>query len=287
MFTEICPGVFSFNHSVAEGKNAIVFGKRAALAIDCGLHPHEGDAMAKFIADRGFAPSRLVLTHCHNDHILGGRAFKTAEIFAHRCAPLVIARHLDGFARICGVTPAEIAETVLRPTVLVDGETSIDLGDRVVRLIHTPGHSEDHISAYLEAEQLLIAGDVVVNAIIPAFGDGDSRVLEASLQRLLDLRLLRLLPGHGTLIEGRERIGETLRWTMSYLRNVRHSVRETLARGLDKKAAAARAGYRELVGDRLPLTTMQQRHANSVGKIFDEESPLADATAKPLTRPSA
>jgi len=272
MITEIGDGIFSAPHSIAEGKNAIIFGRRWAMAVDSGLHQSEGEAIAAFIRERGYYPDRLVLTHCHNDHILGGKAFENAEVFAHANAPAVIRRHLINFARFWNITEHETAVRVLRPTVLFSGELTIDLGELPVRLLYTPGHSEDHISAYIETQQLLIAGDVVVNSIIPAFMDGDSRVLEATLGNLLTLPIKRLLPGHGSLIDGAENVRAALQWTIDYLSGVRECVRRVQASGFGKQAALESADYKRLVGNRLPQEKMQQRHNNSVSKIFDEEA---------------
>jgi glyoxylase-like metal-dependent hydrolase (beta-lactamase superfamily II) len=149
----------------------------------------------------------------------------------------------------------------------------IDLGGRSVRLLYTPGHSDDHVSAYVEDQQLLIAGDVVVNAMIPAFMDGDSRVLEATLERLKELPIQGLLPGHGSFIKEAAEVRSTMQWTIDYVRKARERVREVLAAGGTKEAAWAAASFADLVGDRLPLGRhkMLQRHHDSVGKVFDEE----------------
>jgi glyoxylase-like metal-dependent hydrolase (beta-lactamase superfamily II) len=277
MITEIASGIFSATHSIVEGKNGIIFGRKRALAIDSGLLESEGQAMADFIREKGFVPDRLALTHCHNDHILGGRAFATAEVFAHANAPAVIQRHLVNFARFWQTTETEAADRLLRPTVLFPGELTIDLGGRFVQLLPTPGHCEDHVSAYVPDQRVLIAGDVVVNAMIPAFMDGDSRVLEATLEKLLALPIDRLLPGHGSLIEGAANVRTTIQWTIDYVRQIRARVRGVLASGGDKEAALAAANYDELVGDHLPRDRhkMPKRQHDSVGKVFDEESARA------------
>ncbi len=38
MFAEVAPGIYRFEHRVAEGKNALVCGRRGALAIDWARH---------------------------------------------------------------------------------------------------------------------------------------------------------------------------------------------------------------------------------------------------------
>jgi glyoxylase-like metal-dependent hydrolase (beta-lactamase superfamily II) len=284
MIKEIADRIFSSDHAVADGKNAIIFGRRSALAIDCGTHQAEGDAMAAFIRDKGFGATRLVLTHCHTDHILGGKAFEHAEVIAHKNAPAVIQRHLGTFARVWKTTPDEVSRTILRPTILFSGELTIDLGDRTVRLLYTPGHSEDHISVYVDDQQLLIAGDAVVNGIIPAFSDGDSRILQSTIEGLLRYPIKGLLPGHGFFIDGEKNVQSTLHWITGYLTNVRAGVRAAQATGASRDAAIAAADFDRLVGDRLPVDKMLQRHRNSVGKIFDEEAAALAAGTKDASR---
>ena len=84
MFTEEASGVFGVASRFVDGKNGIVVGERAALAIDCSNYEDEGQAMADFICDKGFAPDRLVLTHGHGDHI-GGNGHIKKETGAKIC----------------------------------------------------------------------------------------------------------------------------------------------------------------------------------------------------------
>lgn len=83
MIAEVVPGIYSVEHQVAEGKNAIIFSQRGAWAIDTGTYPAEGQAMADFIRQRGYMPNRLLLTHGHGDHVLGSTVFREADVIAH------------------------------------------------------------------------------------------------------------------------------------------------------------------------------------------------------------
>jgi hypothetical protein len=65
MFNELAPGIFSADSRFVDGKNGIVIGRRAALAIDGSNYEDEGAAMASFICSSGFEPDRLALTHGH------------------------------------------------------------------------------------------------------------------------------------------------------------------------------------------------------------------------------
>lgn len=58
---QLALGVFSVDSRFVDGKNGIVIGKRAVLAIDGSNYQDEGAAMASFIRQNGFEPHRLVL----------------------------------------------------------------------------------------------------------------------------------------------------------------------------------------------------------------------------------
>jgi glyoxylase-like metal-dependent hydrolase (beta-lactamase superfamily II) len=73
-----------------------------------------------------------------------------------------------------------------------------------VRVVHTPGHSADHVCLFDEYSGDLYGGDMIARGttvMIPPAPDGSMRDYLASLGRLAALRPGRLLPGHGPIIE--------------------------------------------------------------------------------------
>ena len=273
MFAKIAPGVFSVSNRFVEGKSGIVIGEGAVLAIDACNYPDEGQAMADFIRSQGREPDRLALTHGHGDHILGGEAFKGAEVYAHTLTPGVIRRQLAGWAERSGESLSEVEARILWPTTTFDRALRIDLGDKRVRLFHTPGHSEDGVCAYVEEGRVLFGGDTVVTGIVPAIGDGDSVALEATLRGLAEMVIEVLVPGHGPVLLGAERVRKWIRWWADYLRKVRSHVRGALDRGDSAGQVAEAASFHDFIGDRLPTHkhNMPRRHLNTVEKIIEEE----------------
>lgn len=273
MPTEIAPGIFTSDHQVADGKNCIIFGERAVLAIDAGTYAEEGQMMVDFIRSQGRATDLFVLTHGHPDHVLGSRAFSGAEVIAHALCPVEIDRLLPAMAKRIDVSPEEARTRIAWPTITFSDELHIDLGDKRLRLFPTPGHSQDGISAYIEAERLLVAGDAVVTSIVPAIGNGDSRILEATLRNLLVMEIEVMVPGHGDVVRGAEAVRGWLRWGIDYLSDVRGFVQAELARGVAPDEIIVRADYDRFIGDRLPKDRhkMPNRHRASVTKIVEEE----------------
>jgi glyoxylase-like metal-dependent hydrolase (beta-lactamase superfamily II) len=274
MAAEIVPGVFVTDHQIADGKNVVIFGRNGTLAVDSGTYPHEAQIMIDLIRERGREPDQLIYTHGHGDHVMGSGPFKGAHVYAHALTPAEIWRILPLVAARLELSLEAAADLIAWPTITFSDELAIDLGDRQVRLFPTPGHSQDGISLYLESERLLIAGDAVVTGIVPAIGDGDSRVLEASLRRVASMDIAVLQPGHGRTLVGEAQVQEWLAWAIGYLHSIRLLAREELAAGTPPERIADLADYEAYVGDRLPIDAfgMARRHRAAVAKIIAEES---------------
>ena len=273
MIVEESRGIFSVPHSAAEGKNVIVLGQKAAVAIDVGAYPEEGRQMADFIRERGYTPNRVIITHGHRDHILGGEDFLGADVYGPRKTVEEIQRQIPGLAKQMGLSEEQIDARILHPTITFENQLWIDLGNRQLHLFPTPGHSPDIVSVYISDCRLLVASDTVVTGIVPAIFHS-SAALEASIQRLRQLDIDTLIPGHGPVLHGQAVVRDWLNWTSSYIGGVRSAVRSMIAAGeRDRAAILASISYDEHVGGRLPVHKhgMPKRHRNAVGKIADEE----------------
>ena len=72
-----------------------------------------------------------------------------------------------------------------------------------LRAVHTPGHVSNHYCFFLEEEQMLFAGDHIMNGstvvIVPP--SGNMKAYIESLQLLLKYPLKFIAPGHGDVME--------------------------------------------------------------------------------------
>ena len=137
----------------------------------------------------------VVLTHTHPDHHPGTQRLvkKTgAEVLAY-------GKKIDKDAAI------------VPDRVIGEGDT-IEGTEFGLEVLHAPGHAPNHLCFLLEEERVLFTGDNVLDGMFsvinPARG-GDMAVYLDTLTRLEKLRLSRLCPGHGDVIdEPRPRIQE-------------------------------------------------------------------------------
>jgi len=273
MFTEVAPNVFSVEHPHVEGKNGIVIGRRAALAIDSGSHLSEGQAMVDIIRARDAFLGYLVFTHGHNDHVLGSAAFKDVEVIAHVLTPAVMEQMGSGWAKRSNTSTEQLRKQLAWPTITFTGELNIELGGKHLRLFPTPGHSDDSICVYVEEDCVLFAGDTVFSGIPPAIGSGNGAQLESTLRGLAGMEIKVLVPGHGRLRCDKESVREWLNWEIDYLARIRAFVRYELAQGQSPKSIATRATFDEFIGNRIPKDKhgTPNRHGSVVSKIIQEE----------------
>jgi glyoxylase-like metal-dependent hydrolase (beta-lactamase superfamily II) len=188
-FTAANPGYMTL-----EGTNQYLLGKDEITVIDVGLSSRENidGIIEQAEAMGGKKIEKIVLTHIHRDHCGGALALK-----ARSGAKLGIYCSRTGY-----VGKEDFA--------YMDGD-KISYDGGKLRVVHTPGHESGHCCFYEPQQQLLFTGDHILGrgtTVIPP-PDGDMALYLRSLEKLLDLKIRRLLPGHGPQVnEPYEKIKE-------------------------------------------------------------------------------
>ncbi|MGH9042239.1 MAG: MBL fold metallo-hydrolase [Acidimicrobiia bacterium] len=119
--------------------------------------------------------------------------------------------HASGVARLARATGAKIVAFGVPKGVELDWSPDRRAKDGEViegtewglEVLHTPGHASDHLCFLLEEERVLFTGDTVLSGtttVIP-HPDGKMAAYLQSLERLRKLRLTRLCPGHGDVLD--------------------------------------------------------------------------------------
>ncbi|KAI1700673.1 metallo-beta-lactamase superfamily domain-containing protein [Ditylenchus destructor] len=146
-----------------------------------------GSGNKKVLIDTG-EPNVLkyVEKHHHADHV-GGIA-EVLHICADAKTPVYKIRRSDG-------TKDVDAEQY---TFIEDGH-EVSVEGATLKVIHTPGHTCDHISLLLKEENTLFSGDCVLGEGTTIFEDLHSYM--NSLALLRQLNASRIYPGHGPVIE--------------------------------------------------------------------------------------
>ena len=159
---------------------------------------------------------RLVISHCHEDHLAGVFRFPGLPIAVHADDGIGL-ESLDGLMTMYG-WPADIdvgwrremVETfhyVPRPdrTTFRDGD-AFDLGGTTVHVVHLPGHTRGHSGFLIEPDGVMFLADVDLTGFGPYYGDAWSSLddWERSLQRCREIEAGRYLTFHHKgAVEGR------------------------------------------------------------------------------------
>ena len=154
------------------------------------------------IREEGVTPVKILLTHGHIDHVGGAAAL------AERLGIPVLGPHPDDVflfdalpeqARMFGLPMA----APFRPEQWLDQGERVTLGERVLDVIHCPGHTPGHIVYYDADAGLAQVGDVLFKGAIGRtdFPRGKHRDLIDSIRnRLFPLGdAIRFIPGHGPM----------------------------------------------------------------------------------------
>jgi len=207
----------------------LVVGSRRALLFDSGMGIRP---ILPTVAELTDLPVQLVNSHDHFDHRGGNHelaphaveiAVHPAGLSGHQAAPEEFyptyqraarraAALFDRFAELdrqgpFTLTPDEHPRPLpdlsawripaVPPTrALADGEV-IDLGDRAVTVLHTPGHSPDSLCLWDPETRTLLSGDTVLSAAYWAHQPGaDVAEFARSLHRLAELPVRSVLVAH-------------------------------------------------------------------------------------------
>jgi glyoxylase-like metal-dependent hydrolase (beta-lactamase superfamily II) len=129
----------------------------------------------------------IVLTHTHPDHVPGAR--RLAEVTGAEV--LAFGKRIDKDADV----------TVDR--AIGEGDT-IEGTEFGLDVLHAPGHAPNHLAFVLEEERVLFTGDTVLegmySVVNPARG-GDMTQYLTTLGRFERMRLSRICPGHGDVVD--------------------------------------------------------------------------------------
>lgn len=169
-----------------KGTNQYVVGKSGGvLVIDVALSAGSNiDGIIEQAEAMGAGKiDKILLTHIHSDHCGGAVALKKRT-----SAKLGIHRSRAGYL---GGEDFQYSE----------GER-IAFGGGELQVLHTPGHESGHCCFYEPADRVLFSGDHIMgfgtSVIRPP--DGDMTDYIRSLERLLELEINLILPGHGPLV---------------------------------------------------------------------------------------
>ncbi len=186
----------------------LLCGEKEAVLIDTGL----GVSNIKAVVDTlTTLPITVITTHVHWDHIGGHKYFDSIAVHelerewlsVQFPIPLqAVKRNLMrdpcSFPADFSVNDYEIFQGIPK-RILHDGD-HIDLENRSLNVIHTPGHSPGHCCFYEPDRKYVYSGDLIYCGCLDAFyPTTDPYLFYQSIKKIQTLDFDRLLPAHHQL----------------------------------------------------------------------------------------
>lgn len=207
---------------------SIVITNEGLVVIDSLLYPEETAQMVQYITERIKQPIRYVInTHHHADHTTGTSMFKAEHVIAHQqCREILNSRGRESLLRLKNGSPDMANVELVLPDIVFDERMQFHLGGKTFHLEHSPGHSHDSITVWLEEDNVLFAADTVMS--LPYFVDGNFDDFLRSLQHLQDKHYESIIQGHGEVIL-RGEVQKKIASDIAYLEKLRIAVDKALA----------------------------------------------------------
>lgn len=163
-------------------------------------------------------PIIVLTTHVHWDHIGGHGLFehisvhKAEESWLSSEFPLplqVVKNNLT--CKQCNFPTGFYIEDYSifngKPQDILNDSDWVDLGDKKLQVIHTPGHSPGHCCFYEPERKYLYTGDLVYKGCLDIFYPTTNPTeFYTSIKRIQKIPVKRILPGHHQLDIERELI---------------------------------------------------------------------------------
>jgi glyoxylase-like metal-dependent hydrolase (beta-lactamase superfamily II) len=177
------------------GTNTYLIGNDEVAVLDPG--PAIPEHIEAILQAGGGRIRWIVCTHTHPDHSPAWQAVAEAT-----------------GAQVIGALPADdmFQDETFKPNKEVEHDEVLQTPEFTLRAVHTPGHVSNHYCFFLEEEQMLFAGDHIMNGstvvIVPP--SGNMKAYIESLQLLLKYPLKFIAPGHGDVMEDSAAVVEWL-----------------------------------------------------------------------------
>jgi glyoxylase-like metal-dependent hydrolase (beta-lactamase superfamily II) len=246
-FRDLGKGLYAFT-AQGDPNTGVIVGDEGVMIVDAQATP----AMAQAVIDRVRSVTdkpitHVLLSHYHAVRVLGASAYKDAKMII-ASAPtrdLIVERGKQDMASEIGRFPRlfrgkETIPGLTWPTVTFDGELSVWLGRREVRISQPGrGHTAGDTIAWVPDASVMFSGDLVEYRSACYCGDAHFADWPKTLARLAAYEPKALVPGRGDALIGKAKVRAAMDGTTDFLSTLYGTVKKSVKKGDDLKATFA------------------------------------------------
>jgi glyoxylase-like metal-dependent hydrolase (beta-lactamase superfamily II) len=189
----------------------IVVGSRATLVVDTGLGRRNGETVLREVAKVSRNTELyIVTTHFHVEHTVGYVAFPPSSKYVNSTIQEAEfaeagARQIETFASRSPMSAELLKDATGRKAdVTFDREHTLDLGGVRVKLsVVGPTHTKGDTLVLVEGDDVLFAGDVVMNkSFVAANQNSSTKAWLVAFDRIAAMKPGTIVPAHGDIGPG-------------------------------------------------------------------------------------
>jgi hydroxyacylglutathione hydrolase len=205
---KVTEGIYSYvwRGTFENNCNSFYFGEPLNILFDAGLKNYV-DLLMKNMTDDGLDTSEikyLVNTHCHPDHFEGTLNFIDKDVKLCMNSDEIKFFNQEGprFFQMFNMPFPQVNFDV----ILDEGPWMV--GETELQVYQTPGHSPGSVCVYWPEKKALVCGDLVFDSSFGRvdFPGGSGELLKKSIEKISQLDIEILLPGHMGIITGKENV---------------------------------------------------------------------------------
>jgi glyoxylase-like metal-dependent hydrolase (beta-lactamase superfamily II) len=224
-FAELAPGRAYAYTAQGDPNTGVVIGDDGVMVIDAQATPvMAADVIARIRQVTDKPIKYVVLSHYHAVRVLGASAYRADHIVASRpTLELIEERGQQDMDSEIGRFPrlfrgVDSVPGLTWPTLIFEGALTIRMGRLEVRIEHAGrGHTKGDTIVWLPNEKVLFSGDLVESGATPYCGDAHLEDWPGTLDRLLRLGAMKLVPGRGEALMTAPSVADAIEATRSFV----------------------------------------------------------------------
>ena len=281
-FSEIGTDLYAFT---AEGdpNSAVIVGDDGCMVFDAQATPAMANKVIERVRTVTDKPIKyVVLSHYHAVRVLGASAYQAQAIVASQeTYRLVGERGQQDWDSEYGRFPRLFQDAgsipgLTWPTLTFEGEMSIYLGKRQVRLLQLgAGHTSGDIVAWVPDAEVMFSGDLIEYHSACYCGDAHLREWPATLNEIRAFNPRAIAPGRGDALKGLATGREAIAMTRDFVTTLYGAAETAVAKGRTLRDTMAAA--REVMDPKFSGFAIYEHCLPfNVSRAFDEASGIDD-----------